>query len=110
MDWVYTPIDHGKAWLTVNQSPWMASEAHWRSAYGCSRCQGFAGTAQGGRGGARDSIWAHTRAREVVKGRAAVVRNGSTWSSVAARWKQGGGDSVIKMDVGWSCEGIGALI
>jgi hypothetical protein len=36
MDRVYRPIDHGKAWLTVNQSPWPAGEAHWSSVYGCS--------------------------------------------------------------------------
>jgi hypothetical protein len=28
MDRIYKPIDHGKAWLTVNQSPWPDGEAH----------------------------------------------------------------------------------
>jgi hypothetical protein len=67
MDWVYRPIDHGKAWLMLNQSPWPAGEAHWSSAYGCSGSRGFAGTAREGRGEVREFIWALTRARESVE-------------------------------------------
>jgi hypothetical protein len=67
MDRVYSPIDHGKVWLTVNQLPWPASEAHSSSAYGCSWHWGFKGTVQGGRGGVGDSIWVLTQAREAVE-------------------------------------------
>jgi hypothetical protein len=67
MDRVYRAIDHGKDLLTVNHSPWLVGEARWSSAYSCSRRRGFAGIVRGGRGGAWDSIWALTQAREAVE-------------------------------------------
>jgi hypothetical protein len=109
MDRVYRPIDHGKAWLTVNQSPWPAGEAHWSSAYSCSERRWFTGTAWGGRGGAGDSIWALTRARGAVE---RPGGGGEKWQHVelgGIMMEMRRGELVAKMDAGGVAKDFGVL-
>jgi hypothetical protein len=85
VDRVYRPIDHGKAWLTVNQSPWLKlTGAHPTAALSVKASSEQHGEEEDGSGTPFGPL---PELERKWKGRATAVRNGSAWSSVAARWK-----------------------